>query len=154
LYICSKVFLSLQDNYYEKFNKALAGSIPMTNEYYAMRELMNSAHIKLPKYRGIAYRGAGKTESSFAKTLIEGQKFDFNGRFTSSSLEAFIADNFRYGGQGDVIWEIESKTGVDLAKINSSESEILFKPYTNYQLIKIEKSNKNNDVFIYKIKEL
>jgi len=53
-----------------------------------------------------------------------------------------------------VIWQIESKTGVDLKLINNSESEILFKPNTKYKLIDIFPSNKTPGVTIYKIREL
>lgn len=88
------------------------------------------------------------------KTLIKGQKFNFNGRFTSSSIDDSTADIFRRGGNGDVIWQIESKTGVDLKVINGSESEVLFKPFTQYELIDIIPSTKTQNVLIYKIKEL
>jgi len=147
--------LFIQDNYYSSFNRALAGEIPMTDEYSAMKELMILAHSKLPKQIGVTvFRGAGKTESVFAKNLVKGQKFDFQGRFTSSSLDDYIADLFRRGNQGDVIWQIESKTGVDLKDINSSEAELLFKPRTQFELIDIIPSTQTPNVFIYKIKEL
>jgi len=76
----------------------------------------------------LLYRGAGEKESIFAKALKEGDDFDFSGRFTSSSDEFSEANLFRRGGKGDVIWEIQSKTCVDITKINSSEAEFLFKP--------------------------
>lgn len=58
--------------------------------------------------------------------------------------------------RGDVIWEIESKTGIDLKPINNSESEILFKPLTKYKVIEVKPSSntKTPNVLIYKIKEL
>ena len=146
--------LFVQDNYYANFNKALAGEIPMTVEYGAMKSLIISAHSKLPKYIGTVYRGAGKTESAFAKTLSPNQTFNFNGRVTSSSIDDFIADDFRRGGLGDVIWEIQSKTGADIKLINSAESEILFKPFTGYKLINVVSSTKTPNVLIYKIIEL
>ncbi|OWP87139.1 hypothetical protein BWK60_05250 [Flavobacterium covae] len=147
--------LFIQDNYYANFNKALAGEISMTTEYSAMKDLMMSACSKLPKQLNVTvFRGAGLTESNFAKTLIKGQKFNFNGRFTSSSIDDSTADIFRRGGNGDVIWQIESKTGVDLKVINGSESEVLFKPFTQYELIDIIPSTKTQNVLIYKIKEL
>ncbi|MBF7089963.1 hypothetical protein IUY40_00165 [Flavobacterium sp. ALJ2] len=137
------------------FNNALSGQIPMTSEYIAMKELMIFACSKLPKQIGInAFRGAGLTESNFAKTLIKGQKFNFGERFISSSLDDYTADIFRRGHKGDVIWQIESKTGIDLKLINGSESEILFKPFTQYELIDIIPSTENQKFFIYKIKEL
>ncbi|QYS90115.1 ADP-ribosyltransferase domain-containing protein [Flavobacterium davisii] len=127
----------------------------MTAEYSAMKDLMMLACSKLPKQLNVTvFRGAGLTESNFEKTLIKGQKFNFKGHFTSSSIDDFIADDFRRVGNGDVIWQIESKTGVDLKMINSSESEVLFKPYTQYELIDIVSSTKNHNVYIYKIKEL
>jgi len=147
--------LFIQDNYYANFNKALAGEISMTAEYSAMKDLMMSACSKLPKQVNVTvFRGAGVIESNFANGLVKGKKFNFEGRFTSSSIDDFTADIFRTGGNGDVIWQIESKTGVDLKLINSSESEILFKPYTQYELIDIVPSTKTPNVFIYKIKEI
>jgi hypothetical protein len=147
--------LFIQDDYYTNFNKALAGEIPMTAEYSTMKDLMISAHSKLPKQIGVTvFRGAGTSESIFAKSLSRGQKFNFEGRFTSSSIDDFIANDFRRAGKGDVIWQIESKTGVDLKLINSSESEVLFKPFTKYELIDIVPNAKTPNVFIYKIKEL
>ncbi|WP_291286251.1 hypothetical protein [Flavobacterium sp.] len=146
--------LFIQDNYYSNFNKALSGGIPMTAEYTEMKDLMISAYSKFPKQIGInVFRGAGLSESNFAKTLVKGQKFNFEGRFTSSSLDDYTADIFRRGNKGDVIWEIESKTGVDLKLINGSESEILFKPFVQFEVVDIVPSTTPN-IFIYKIKEL
>lgn len=150
----SALKLYIQEGYYANFNNALAGQAPMTPEYATMRDLLISAHSKLPKEARVVYRGAGITESNFAKGLTKGQKFDFEGRFTSSSTEESIADLFRRGKQGDVVWQIESKTGIDLGLINSSEAEILLKPYTQYELIDIIPNSKDPNVFIYQIREL
>jgi hypothetical protein len=147
--------LFIMDNYYRNFNKALSGEIEMKPEYFAMKELMESAHSKLPKVDGpIVFRGAGADESTFAGNLLNGQTFNFNGRFTSSSYDEFTADMFRRGNGGNVIWRIEPKTGVDIAKINASESEVIFKPFTNYELLNIEPSASNPQVLFYNIKEL
>ncbi|SHL18219.1 ADP-ribosyltransferase domain-containing protein [Flavobacterium chilense] len=147
--------LFIQDNYYSNFNKALSGVISMTPEYTEMKDLMLSAYSKFPKQIGInVFRGAGASESNFAKKLVKGQKFNFEGRFTSSSLDDYTADIFRRGNKGDVIWEIESKTGVDLKLINGSESEILFKPFAQFEVVDILPSTTTPNVFIYKIKEL
>lgn len=147
--------LFIQDNYYSNFNKALSGGIPMTPEYTEMKELMISAYSKFPKQIGInTFRGAGLSESNFAKRLVKGQKFNFEGRFTSSSLDEYTAVIFRRGNNGDVIWEIESKTGVDLKLINGSESEILFKPFAQFELLDIISSTTDPKIFTYKIKEL
>jgi hypothetical protein len=147
--------LFIQDDYYAAFNKALVGDIPMTAEYAAIRDLMISAHSKMPKQVGLkVFRGAGSSESTFAKNLVKGKKFTFNGKFTSSSIDEYTAETFRYSGKGNVIWEIESKTGVDLKLINSAESEILFKPNTQFELIDIVPSSKTPNVFIYRIKEI
>jgi hypothetical protein len=103
-----------------------------------MRDLMEAAHAKLPKeVNKLLYRGAGANESMFAKGLKQDDEFGFGGRFTSSSSEFSEADIFRRAGEGDVIWEIESKTAVDITKLNSSEAEFLFTPSAKYKLDKI-----------------
>lgn len=143
------------DDYFRNYNKALAGDLPMTPEYHAMKVLMEAAHTKLPKVNdAIVFRGAGSSESEFASNLVEGQKFDFEGRFTSSSFDEFTADLFRRGNGGNVIWRIESKTGVDIKKINAGESEVLFKPFAKFELLNVTRSSSNSEVLIYSIKEL
>lgn len=146
--------LFIQDNYYSDFNKALAGEIPMTAEYNEMKKLMESAQSKLPKYNGTVYRGAGKAESDFAKTLSVGEDFDFGGRFTSTSTEVYIASDFMRGNNGSVMWEIEAKLGTDLKSINSSEFEVLLRTNSKYKLVEIKNHPTSSDVKIYKIKEL
>ncbi|MDP9960385.1 hypothetical protein [Chryseobacterium lathyri] len=136
------------------FSKALAGEIPMTAEYNEMKKLMESAQSKLPKYNGTVFRGAGKAESDFAKTLSVGQDFNFNGRFTSTSTKDYIASDFMRGNNGSVMWEIEAKSGTDLKSINSSEFEVLLKTNSKYKLLEIKNNSTSSDVKIYKIKEL
>jgi len=108
----------------------------------------------LKVYDAIVFRGAGSTESAFASNLVDGQTFNFNGRFTSSSFDEYTADLFRQGNGGNVMWEIESKIGVDIKKINAGESEVLFKPFTDYELLKVAPYASNSEVLIYTIKEL
>jgi carbon monoxide dehydrogenase subunit G len=116
---------------------------------------MVAVHVKLPKVDGaVVFRGAGSEESIFASNLTNGQEFHFNGRFTSSSNDEYVADLFRQGNGGNVIWQIESKTGVDIKKINSGESEVLFKPFTIYKLLDVSASTSNSQVLIYSVKEL
>jgi hypothetical protein len=147
--------LFVADDYYRNYNKALAGEIDMTLEYHAIKELMVAVHVKLPKVDGaVVFRGAGSEESIFASNLTNGQEFHFNGRFTSSSNDEYVADLFRQGNGGNVIWQIESKTGVDIKKINSGESEVLFKPFTIYKLLDVSASTSNSQVLIYSVKEL
>jgi NAD:arginine ADP-ribosyltransferase len=147
--------LYIQEYYYTEFNKALAGEISMTAEYAAMKSLIISAATKLPKEVGrIVFRGAGATESAFARTLTKGQSFNFGGRVTSSAITEYTADLFRRGRNGDIIWKIESKNGVNLSSINPSEGEIIFKPNTQFELIDIVPSATTPNVQIYKIREL
>ncbi|WP_312298280.1 fibronectin type III domain-containing protein [Chryseobacterium sp.] len=145
--------LFIQDNYYSDFNKALAGEIPMTAEYNEMKKLMESAQSKLPKYNGTVFRGAGKAESDFAKSLSVGQDFNFNGRFTSSSVSESEAGMFMYGGKGDIMWKINSKSGTDIRVINPKEQEILLRSNAKYKLESITPKEGNSTVLIYEITE-
>lgn len=148
-----KLFVS--HSYYRDYNRALAGEIEMRLEYKAMKVLMESAHNKLLKVEGTQlFRGAGEDESNFASNLTIGQEFDFEGRFTSTSYELFIADLFRRGNRGTVIWQIRSRTGVDISRINSGEREVLFKPFTKYELIDIQSASPNSEVLIYIVNEI
>jgi hypothetical protein len=147
--------LYIQDHYYTELNKALAGEIAMTTEYAAMKSFILSAIGKLPKEFGITvFRGAGATESAFAKTLVKGQTFNFGGRITSSSTNESTADLFRRGRNGDIIWQIESKNGVSLNAINPGESEVIFKSNTQFELVDIIPSTTTPNVTIYKIREI
>ncbi|WP_326983252.1 hypothetical protein VUJ46_01520 [Chryseobacterium sp. MYb264] len=146
--------LFTQDDYYNNFNKALTGEIPMTTEYTEMKKLMESAQSKLPKYNGVGFRGAGIAESAFAKKLSVGQEFGLGGKFVSSSTEKHIAGQFAAGSKGDVIWEITSKTGTDLSAINPSEAEVLFKPSTKFKVVEIVQHDEIPSMTKYKIIEL
>lgn len=141
------------NGYYRNFNSALAGEIPITPFYNQMREILIDALNKIPKKNGTVFRGAGSAESEFAKTLSEKQTFNFEGRFTSSSLQEEIAIDYMEQGLGDVIWQIESKSGADLTLINSQETEVLFKPNTDYLLNKVILHPTLPNVKIYKIIE-
>jgi TANFOR domain-containing protein len=147
--------LYVGEDFYANFNKAMAGEIGITSEFEAVKRLLISAHSKFPKVVDInVFRGAGVSESQFAKNLSLEQEFDFKGRFTSSSNNEFTADLFRQGRKGDVIWKIKSKTGIDLQAINPDEAEIFFNTMTKFKLKRISPSITNPSVKIYEIIEL
>lgn len=117
-------------------NKALRGEIPMTDEYRAFEELLNSGMDKLPKYNGDkVFRGVKGNEAILAKTWKEGDNVSFND-FKSTSTKASVANEFA----GDVVYEISNPKGRNICGVSClpGESEVLFKSGSNFKVKEIK----------------
>ena len=123
-------------NAHLNLNKALRGEIPMTDEYRAFEELLNSGMDKLPKYNGDkVFRGVKGDEAILAKTWKEGDNVSFND-FKSTSTKSSVANEFA----GDVVYEISNPKGRNICGVSClpGESEVLFKPGSNFKVKEIK----------------
>ncbi|MFA0964949.1 ADP-ribosyltransferase domain-containing protein [Roseivirga sp. BDSF3-8] len=125
-------------NAHRDLNKALRGEIPMTDEYRAFKELLNSGMEKLPKYNGDkVFRGIKGEEAALAKTWNVGDEIPFSD-FKSSSTELSTA--LKPAFMEDVLYEIVNPKGYNICDVSClpHEAEILFKSGTKFEVVNIK----------------
>lgn len=114
---------------YQMVNPALRGMKPMTKEMEAFTQHINDGLDQLPAFSGETYRGMNSLPSHIldgytpGKTVID---------------PAFVSTDVNQGFSGPIQMRIEGFSGrkIDfLSEFNATETEVLFKPNTSFEVI-------------------
>lgn len=114
--------------------------------------VLASALNKLPDYSGTVYRHANLPKAKF-KNLKEGEVI-VEEAFTSTSTMKAYAENRANISEArySVLYQIQSHSSKDITQIHSdSEGEVLFRPFTNFQIQSIKKEGKTYVVIMDEI---
>ena len=110
--------------------------------YHFYIKLINSALEKLPRYRDNVWRGV-KTDKDFSGKYVKGKKIVW-WSYTSTSKEGKAVQNFLGETGHRLLFQIRSKTGVDITKYSAfkNEAEILFAMGTKFQVKNVVEQDK------------
>jgi hypothetical protein len=119
-----------------EINEAWRSGAPITAVVQKRIDAVTRAMSKdiFPVYQGTVYRGA-KLPSAIQNMLIPNATFS-DPAFLSTS---FQRDN-AFGGGDKTMFEIESKTGVDISAKSKAkhEAEVLFRPGTMFKIKSVQ----------------
>lgn len=99
--------------------------------------LLNSGLAKLPKYKGIVYRGIKiKNPKEFLKEYTPENEIDFN-QFVSSTKKIDLVF------EGNIVYVIKSKGGIDIEdfSVKPQEQEVLFKSNSKFLVQIVSEEN-------------
>ena len=134
---------------FEDINKALRSGkaipVDIQKRVDAIICAMSKEDKHMPIYHGTVYRGV-KLPSSIHKMLRANATFSDPAFLSTTSQRD---RHFGSAGEGATVFEIESKTGVDISKKSSAskrvEAEVLFRPNTMFMI----KSVKRNEPYYH-----
>jgi len=123
-------------------NRNLRNSNPLTPTQISFKTEMIAALNTLPATRAIVYRGVSLRTIDFEKYKTSKEVIEKS--FVSTSLDPQIAMGFT-SGKGDVstVFVIDSHSGRPISFVvptNMHEMEILFKPNTGFDVVKVVQS--------------
>lgn len=124
-------------------NRNLRNSAPLSKAQNEFVVDMTAALNTLPHARAIVYRGVSLKVADFQK--YKNAKEVVEKSFVSTSLDPQIAMGFSSSGKGDVatVFVIDSHSGRPISFVvptNMHEMEILFKPGTGFDVVKVVQS--------------
>lgn len=131
---------------YRSLNRALRGLDEMTEEFEAMKELLNAALEKLPisKYNnsGVLKRSAYFTESDLKTLFKEGSQFTDEGFFSTTHCEKYFSKWLADNPEHNVIFKVYGKNGklIEDAAFLKEEGELLFKSGTTFDVQNVNKT--------------
>lgn len=96
---------------------------------------------KAPKYKGDVYRGVNMSTEDLNATLEALQEGKSAQALESWSKDSSVADEFKIGGQNQVVFKLANKKGVDISKVSrfSNENEVLQPTNVRYRVKSVEK---------------
>lgn len=114
---------------YKMVNPALRGMKPMTKEMEAFTQHINDGLDQLPAFSGETYRGMNSLPSHILEGYTPGK---------TVIDPAFVSTDVNQGFSGPIQMRIEGFSGrkIDfLSEFNATETEVLFKPNTSFEVI-------------------
>lgn len=128
-------------------NEALRDGFKLTEQQEKMKNNLDNALQKFPKYEGEVVRSlelSNEELQTFLSTHKEGNCIEYKA-YTSTTAGT------RYNKNSNVELYIKSKTGRDIRQFNKDEQEILFKRNSRFQVINVEETER---VYYIRLKEL
>ncbi len=120
------------DDLYKPLNQALRDGTA-NKQMLAVRDELNAALDKMPKYKGIVYRGTELSKKQI-DVIIKKKLFNDKAFISATNLKMQRFD-------GNVYFEVISQNGRDISKLSkfSSEAEVLFKAASDFEIVDINK---------------
>ncbi len=114
------------------------------NIEYPLVEAMERAISKLPKYKGVVYRGLGLDEEEIDAIIKTGVHIDEG--FMSTSISQYVAKEFI----GNVLLKIYTKRGREIGELSNipSEQEVIFNKDAEFIIREVHKDNNQWKIII------
>lgn len=120
-------------------NDKLRRNLKLTDSEREWVEGLDEALDNLPTYHGSVSRSLDFDDDQLREFI---SKVHVGGWFSDSAYQSFTNSSKPYNGNGRILIKIkDSKTGIDLRKINKAEQEILFKRNTKFKITNLYTDN-------------
>jgi len=149
LYTCETPFYRILNNLMRERNRS------HLKPFFAYIRLLVSALDKLPRYKGLCYRGVTRDLHQMYKPKKKSGKKAFFWSFKSTTNELAVLQNSSFFGKykARTMFNIHVKTGADISLYSQAEeSEVLLRPGTAFQVKSL--LNASKDMWIIELVEV